>query len=148
MQLAIIQACTALWKIQIEQMVVILNFRQRMQRKVNIYVCIQPIFKSWSANDQCIQYIKIKFEIMGSAKLSTFFTSPNYKSFLKDLFIIWDICLSWFKNGSDTNMSKITFLFILWLKFKMTTISSIFISQGGVKSLIKANCFEFWHISL
>ena len=73
-QLAIIQAFTALWKLKIELMVVILNPHQRTKRKVNIcHVCIQPIFKSWYANDKCIQYIKRKFEIMGYAKLSNFF---------------------------------------------------------------------------
>ena len=52
-QLAIIQVFTAPWEIKFEQMVVILDFRQKMEKNDNIHhACTKSICKSWLANDQ------------------------------------------------------------------------------------------------
>ena len=47
-QMAIIQDFTAPWEIKFEEMVVILNFPQKMNNNDNIHhVCIKSIIKSW-----------------------------------------------------------------------------------------------------
>ena len=52
-QLAIIQAFTAPWEIKFVQMVLILDFRQKMEKNDNIHhACTKSISKSWLANDQ------------------------------------------------------------------------------------------------
>ena len=63
--LAIIQPFTALWKIQVDQMVVILNFCQKMKKNDNIHhVCI----KSWYYDMQMI----IPFNISERESLKSF----------------------------------------------------------------------------
>jgi hypothetical protein len=58
-QLAIIQAFTAPWEIKFEEMVVILNFHQQMDKNDNIdHVFIKSICKSWYAN---VQYTQLVF---------------------------------------------------------------------------------------
>ena len=71
-QLAIIQAFTALWKLNIELMVVILNPHQRTKRKVNIcHVCIKSIFKSCLASDPYHQLVFQKAIIVWRSKTVT-----------------------------------------------------------------------------
>ena len=60
-QLAIIQAFIAPWEIQFEEMVVILNFHQKMEKNDNIHhVFIKSIWKLWLANVQCTQIVSKK----------------------------------------------------------------------------------------
>jgi hypothetical protein len=59
-QLAIIQAFTAPWKIKFEEKVVILNFLQKMHKNDYIHhVFIKTIGKSWLAN---VQYTQLVFQ--------------------------------------------------------------------------------------
>ena len=106
--MAIIQAFTALWMIQIEQMVVILDFCQKMKKnKTYMFLCINCISKSREANDHSIQYI---CETIGYEKLSTFFSFPNVNSFLERLIAyignFYVICKLSYTNNLTKTISK------------------------------------------
>ena len=143
-QLAIIQAFTAPWKIKFEEMVAILNFRQKMEKNDNIHhVFIKSIWKSCWANVQYTQLVFQKAIEDCRCKIILCF-SINHDS--KFLLIYW---MGWSFAYHDLMMDFIhtwwilSLLFIFCWKFKMTTISSNFISQGAVKAWIIANCIDF-----
>ena len=63
-QLAMIQAFTAPCEIKFEQMVVILDFCQKMEKNDNIHhACTKSICKAWLANYQYIQLVFQKASI-------------------------------------------------------------------------------------
>ena len=142
-QLAIIQAFTAPWEITFEEMVVILNFHQKIDKNDNInHVFITSICK-WYSNVQYTQLVfKIAIEVWRSKTILSFAINHDFNFFL----IYW-------MEGSfayhDLMMDLIhtwwllSLLFIFWWKFKMTSISSNFISHGAVKVWIIANCIDF-----
>jgi hypothetical protein len=134
-QLAIIQAFKALWEMKFEEMVAILNFHQKMKKNDNIHhVFIKSLWKSWLAN---VQYTQLVFQktikVRRSKIILCFSINHDFKLFL----IYW---MEWAFAYHDLMMDLVhtwwilSLLFICWWQFKMTTISSNFISQGAVKA--------------
>ena len=119
-QLAIIQAFTAPWEINFEEMVVILKFHQKMEKNDNIHhTFIKSIWKSWLANVQYTQLVFHKaIEVWRSFIILCFSINHDFKLFL----IYWMewliICLSWFNDGFDTYMMNIIIVIHLLMKIQ------------------------------
>ena len=82
-QLAIIQAFTAPWEITFEEMVVILNFHQKIDKNDNInHVFITSICK-WYSNVQYTQLVfKIAIEVWRSKTILSFAINHDFNFFL------------------------------------------------------------------
>ena len=119
-QLPIIQAFTAPWEINFEEMVVILKFHQKMEKNDNIHhIFIKSIWKSWLANVQYTQLVFHKaIEVWRSFIILCFSINHDFKLFL----IYWMewliICLSWFNDGFDTYMMNIIIVIHLLMKIQ------------------------------
>ena len=143
-QLAIIQAFTALWEIKFEHMVVILNFRQKMKKNNNIHnVCI----KSWNHDTQMIIPFNISeresLKSMFMETLSNIVLLQTWTAFWKTNWVYFSFANHYLKMDLIHTWWIYLFAFIFWQKFKITTICSNFISQRAVKAWIIANCIDF-----